>query len=116
LFKEFKVNDRKLLSLLIPYFFYKIIVLHLFVLIIFRLQCQIFLPYNMAHRSQIKNHPMIPERGNRPGHMVPHGNDGRIQKPHPGYPGHGPPLPGPTGICSFQKLFFYSSRKNLILC
>ena len=52
----------------------------------------------MAHRSQPKNHPMIPQRGNRPGHVVPHGNDGRIVKPHPGYPGYGPPLPGPAGM------------------
>ena len=51
----------------------------------------------MAHRSQPKNHPMIPERGNRPGHVVPHGNDGKYVKPHPGYPGRGPPMPGPAG-------------------
>ena len=51
----------------------------------------------MAHRSRPKNHPMMPERGHRPGHVVPHGNDGKIVKPHPGYPGYGPPLPGPTG-------------------
>ena len=63
----------------------------------------------MAHRSRPKNHPMIPERGNRPGHVVPHGNDGKIVKPHPGYPGHGPPLPGPAGI-------IVTSYKNKVLC
>ena len=55
----------------------------------------------MAHRSQPKNHPMIPERGNRPGHVVPHGNDGKYAKPHPGYPGRGPPMPGPAGNLVF---------------
>ena len=65
----------------------------------------------MAHRSRPKNHPMIPERGNRPGHVVPHGNDGKIVKPHPGYPGHGPPLPGPTGK-SINTFSFFVSRLN----
>ena len=59
----------------------------------------------MAHISRPKNHPMIPERGNRPGHVVPHGNDGKFVKPHPGYPGYGPPLPGKAGKLHF--ILFY---------
>lgn len=46
----------------------------------------------MAHRSQPKNHPFIPERGGRPGHTIP--IPGKT-KAVPGYPGFGPPLPGP---------------------
>ena len=56
---------------------------------------------------------MIPERGNRPGHMVPHGNDGRIVKPHHGYPGKGPPLPGPAGICLLQHCYSYICLEQL---
>lgn len=48
----------------------------------------------MAHRSRPKNIPREPERGKRgllstlPGPT----------KPHPGYPGLGPPLPGEDSI------------------
>ena len=45
----------------------------------------------MAFPSRSKNHPAIPDRGNRPGHSVPIPG---WSKPAPGYPGRGPALPG----------------------
>ena len=56
---------------------------------------------NMAHISRPKNHqmnqginhPPMPNRGNRPGHVVPIPG---YTKAAPGYPGpFGPPMPGP---------------------
>ena len=54
----------------------------------------------MAHISRPKNqhqnshnhHPQLPTRGNRPGHTIPIPG---VTKSVPGYPGFGPPLPGP---------------------
>ena len=54
----------------------------------------------MAHISRPKNqhqnshnhHPQLPSRGNRPGHTIPIPG---VTKSVPGYPGFGPPLPGP---------------------
>ena len=54
----------------------------------------------MAHISRPKNqhqtshnhHPQLPHRGNRPGHTIPIPG---VTKSVPGYPGFGPPLPGP---------------------
>jgi len=40
----------------------------------------------MAYPSRLKNHPIIPERGNRPGHSVPIPG---WSKPTPGYPNSG---------------------------
>ena len=45
----------------------------------------------MAYPSRTKNHPEMPDRGNRPGHSVPIPG---WSKPAPGYPGRGPALPG----------------------
>ena len=45
----------------------------------------------MAFPSRLKNHPAIPDRGDRPGHSVPIPG---FSKPAPGYPGRGPALPG----------------------
>ena len=45
---------------------------------------------NMAYPSKPKNHPVIPDRGNRPGYSGP-----SVNKPHPGYSGKGPAPPGP---------------------
>ena len=53
----------------------------------------------MAHISRPKNHhPDIPERDNRPGHVIPIPG---YNKAVPGYPGpFGPPMPGPKlGEC-----------------
>ena len=47
----------------------------------------------MAHISRPKNHPPIPARGSRPGHEIPIPG---VTKAVPGYPGFGPPMPGPV--------------------
>ena len=76
--------------------------------------------FKMAHISRPKNHqmsqginhPPLPNRGNRPGHVVPIPG---YTKAAPGYPGpFGPPMPGPDlGGVRASRYMYPNKKKNI---